>query len=178
MKNLVIVESPAKGKTIEKYLGSDFTVLSSVGHIRSIVKKTMTGKPPIDIKNGYETTYEIAPDKRKIIADLKKAVKAADTVWLATDEDREGEAIAWHLAEALNLNIEKTNRIVFHEITKSAIQNAIDNPRRIDMHLVDAQQARRILDRLVGFELSPILWRKVKGGLSAGRVQSVAVRSE
>ncbi|MCX6728749.1 MAG: type I DNA topoisomerase [Candidatus Saccharibacteria bacterium] len=174
-KNLVIVESPAKGKTIEKYLGSDFTVLSSVGHIRSIVKKTTTGKPPIDIKNGYETTYEIDPDKRKIIAQLKKAVKAADTIWLATDEDREGEAIAWHLAEVLKLD-SKTNRIVFHEITKNAIEEAVKNPRTIDMDLVRAQQARQILDRIVGFELSPVVWRKVPGGKSAGRVQSPAVR--
>lgn len=174
-KNLVIVESPAKGKTIEKYLGSDFTVLSSVGHIRSIVKKTTTDKPPIDIKNGYETTYEIDSDKKKVIADLKKAVKAADTVWLATDEDREGEAIAWHLAEVLKLD-PKTNRIVFHEITKNAIEEAVKNPRTIDMDLVRAQQARQILDRIVGFELSPVVWRKVPGGKSAGRVQSPAVR--
>lgn len=174
-KNLVIVESPAKGKTIEKYLGSDFTVLSSVGHIRSIVKKTTTDKPPIDIKNGYETTYEIDSDKKKVIADLKKAVKAADTVWLATDEDREGEAIAWHLAEVLKLD-PMTNRIVFHEITKNAIEEAVKNPRTIDMDLVRAQQARQILDRIVGFELSPVVWRKVPGGKSAGRVQSPAVR--
>ncbi len=174
-KNLVIVESPAKGKTIEKYLGSDFTVLSSVGHIRSIVKKTTTGRPPIDIKNGYETTYEIDSDKKKIITELKKAVKVAETVWLATDEDREGEAIAWHLAEVLKLD-PMTNRIVFHEITKNAIEEAIKNPRIIDMDLVRAQQARQILDRIVGFELSPVVWRKVPGGKSAGRVQSPAVR--
>jgi len=175
-KNLVIVESPAKGKTIEKFLGSDFTVLSSVGHIRSIVKKTTTGKPPIDIKNGYETTYEIDVDKKKIISGLKKAVQAAETVWLATDEDREGEAIAWHLAEVLKLDPKTTKRIVFHEITKSAIEEAIKNPRTIDMDLVKAQQARQILDRIVGFELSPVVWRKVPGGKSAGRVQSPAVR--
>jgi DNA topoisomerase-1 len=175
-KNLVIVESPAKGKTIEKFLGSDFTVLSSVGHIRSIVKKTTTGKPPIDIKNGYETTYEVDVDKKKIISGLKKAVQAADTVWLATDEDREGEAIAWHLAEVLKLDSKTTKRIVFHEITKSAIEEAIKNPRTIDMDLVRAQQARQILDRIVGFELSPVVWRKVPGGKSAGRVQSPAVR--
>jgi len=175
-KNLVIVESPAKAKTIEKYLGSDFTVLSSVGHIRSIVKKASGEKPPIDIKNGYETTYEIDADKRKIIAGLKKAVKTADTVWLATDEDREGEAIAWHLAQVLKLDPKTTKRIVFHEITKSAIEEAIKNPRYIDMDLVRAQQARQILDRLVGFELSPVVWRKVPGGKSAGRVQSPAVR--
>ena len=175
-KNLVIVESPAKGKTIEKFLGSDFTVLSSVGHIRSIVKKTTTGKPPIDIKNGYETTYEIDVDKKKIISGLKKAVQAAETVWLATDEDREGEAIAWHLAEVLKLDPKTTKRIVFHEITKSAIEEAIKNPRTIDMDLVKAQQARQILDRIVGFELSPVVWRKVPGGKSACRVQSPAVR--
>jgi DNA topoisomerase-1 len=175
-KNLVIVESPAKGKTIEKYLGSDFTVLSSVGHIRSITKKTASGKPPIDTKNGFETTYEVDSDKKKIISDLKKAVKIADTVWLATDEDREGEAIAWHLAEVLKLDPKTTKRIVFHEITKGAIEEAIKNPRTIDMDLVRAQQARQILDRIVGFELSPVVWRKVPGGKSAGRVQSPAVR--
>ena len=175
-KNLVIVESPAKAKTIEKYLGSDFTVLSSVGHIRSIVKKTSDGTPPIDVKNDYKTTYEIDVDKKKIISGLKKAVSAADTVWLATDEDREGEAIAWHLCEVLKLDTKTTKRIVFHEITKSAIEEAIKNPRTIDMDLVRAQQARQILDRLVGFELSPVVWRKVPGGKSAGRVQSPAVR--
>lgn len=175
-KNLVIVESPAKGKTIEKYLGSDFTVLSSVGHIRSIVKKTKNGTLPIDIKNGYKTIYEVDSDKKKIISGLKKAVKDADTVWLATDEDREGEAIAWHLAEVLKLDPKTTKRIVFHEITKGAIEEAIKNPRIIDMDLVRAQQARQILDRLVGFELSPVVWRKVPGGKSAGRVQSPAVR--
>ena len=175
-KNLVIVESPAKGKTIEKYLGSDFTVLSSVGHIRSIVKKTNDGTPPIDTKNDYKTTYEIDSDKKKIITGLKKAVKIADTVWLATDEDREGEAIAWHLAEVLKLDPKTTKRIVFHEITKNAIDEAIKNPRTIDMDLVRAQQARQILDRLVGFELSPVVWKKVPGGKSAGRVQSPAVR--
>ncbi len=175
-KNLVIVESPAKGKTIEKYLGSDFTVLSSVGHIRSIVKKTSDGTQAIDVKNEFKTTYEIDSDKKKIIAGLKKAVKAADTVWLATDEDREGEAIAWHLTEVLKLDVKTTNRIVFHEITKDAIEKAIKNPRTIDMDLVQAQQARQILDRLVGFELSPVVWRKVPGGKSAGRVQSPAVR--
>jgi DNA topoisomerase I len=176
MKNLVIVESPAKAKTIEKYLGSDFTVLSSVGHIRSIVKKTKDGKPPIDVKNGFETVYEVDSDKTKIISGLKKAVKTAETVWLATDEDREGEAIAWHLCEVLKLDPKKTKRIVFHEITKNAIDEAIRNPRHIDMDLVKAQQARQILDRLVGFELSPVVWRKVPGGKSAGRVQSPAVR--
>lgn len=175
-KNLVIVESPAKAKTIEKYLGKDFTVLSSIGHIRSIVKKTKDGTPPIDVKNGFKTTYEVDPEKKKVIAELKKAVKTATTVWLATDEDREGEAIAWHLCEVLGLNPETTNRIVFHEITKDAITNAIKQPRTVDMHLVQAQQARQILDRIVGFELSPVVWQKVPGGKSAGRVQSPAVR--
>lgn len=175
-KNLVIVESPAKAKTIEKYLGSDFHVLSSVGHIRGIAKKTKDGTPPIDIKNGFKTTYEIDPEKKKTVTELRKAVKEAETVWLATDEDREGEAIAWHLCEALKLDPKKTNRIVFTEITKDAITNAIKNPRTVDMDLVQAQQARQILDRLVGFELSPVVWRKVPGGKSAGRVQSPAVR--
>lgn len=175
-KNLVIVESPAKAKTIEKYLGGDFHVLSSVGHIRSIAKKTKDGRPPIDVANGFETTYEIDPEKKKTISELKKAVKAADTIWLATDEDREGEAIAWHLCEVLNLDPSKTKRIVFHEITKAAIDEAIKTPRTIDMQLVQAQQARQILDRLVGFELSPVIWQKVPGGKSAGRVQSPAVR--
>ena len=176
MSNLVIVESPAKAKTIEKYLGKDFTVLSSVGHIRSIAKKTKDGRPPIDIENGFETVYEIDPDKKKTIAELKRAVKNADTVWLATDEDREGEAIAWHLCEVLKLDPSTTKRIVFHEITKPAIEAAIKNPRTVDMHLVRAQQARQILDRIVGFELSPVVWQKVPGGKSAGRVQSPAVR--
>lgn len=175
-KNLVIVESPAKAKTIEKYLGSDFKVLSSIGHIRSIVKKTKDGTPPIDIKNGFKTTYEVDPEKKKVITELKKAVKAADTVWLATDEDREGEAIAWHLCEVLKLDPKTTKRIVFHEITKDAITEAVKNPRTVDMQLVQAQQARQILDRIVGFELSPVVWQKVPGGKSAGRVQSPAVR--
>ena len=175
-KNLVIVESPAKAKTIEKYLGKEFTVLSSVGHIRSIVKKTKDGTPPIDIKNGFKTTYEVDPEKKKVITELKKAVKAADTVWLATDEDREGEAIAWHLCEVLKLDPKTTKRIVFHEITKDAITHAIAAPRTVDMQLVEAQQARQILDRIVGFELSPVVWQKVPGGKSAGRVQSPAVR--
>ena len=174
--NLVIVESPAKAKTIEKYLGKDFTVLSSVGHIRSIAKKTKDGTPPIDVKNGFNTVYEIDSEKTKTISELKKAVKSAQTVWLATDEDREGEAIAWHLCEVLKLDPAKTNRIVFHEITKSAIEEAVKNPRVVDMQLVQAQQARQILDRLVGFELSPVVWQKVPGGKSAGRVQSPAVR--
>lgn len=177
-KNLVIVESPAKAKTIEKYLGSDFKVLSSIGHIRSIAKKTKDGTPPIDIKNGFATVYEIDPEKKKTIAELRKAVKAAgpSNVWLATDEDREGEAIAWHLCEVLKLDPTKTKRIVFHEITKPAIEAAITSPRTVDMSLVRAQQARQILDRIVGFELSPVVWQKVPGGKSAGRVQSPAVR--
>lgn len=175
-KNLVIVESPAKAKTIEKYLGKDFKVLSSIGHIRSIAKKPAGGKPPIDIKSGFKATYEVDPDKTKTITELKKAVKSAEHVWLATDEDREGEAIAWHLCEVLKLDPKKTKRIVFHEITKSAIEEAVKNPRTVDMQLVEAQQARQILDRLVGFELSPVVWQKVPGGKSAGRVQSPAVR--
>ncbi|NCO10379.1 type I DNA topoisomerase [Candidatus Saccharibacteria bacterium] len=175
-KNLVIVESPAKAKTIEKYLGKEFHVLSSVGHIRSIAKKTKDGTPPIDVKNDFQTTYEIDTEKKKTIAELKKAVKVADTVWLATDEDREGEAIAWHLCEVLGLDPLTTKRIVFHEITKTAIEEAMKSPRTIDMQLVQAQQARQILDRLVGFELSPVIWQKVPGGKSAGRVQSPAVR--
>lgn len=178
MKNLVIVESPAKAKTIEKYLGKDFHVLSSVGHIRSIVKKTKDGTPPIDVANDFFAVYEVDPEKKKVITELKKNVKAVgkDNVWLATDEDREGEAIAWHLCKVLDLPIETTKRIVFHEITKDAITNAIKNPRTVDMDLVQAQQARQILDRLVGFELSPVVWQKVPGGKSAGRVQSPAVR--
>ena len=175
-KNLVIVESPAKAKTIEKYLGKDFTVLSSVGHIRSIAKKTKTGTPPIDVANNFETTYEVDPEKKKTITELKKALKTAEQVWLATDEDREGEAIAWHLCEVLGLDPLTTKRIVFHEITKTAIEAAIKEPRTVDMQLVQAQQARQILDRLVGFELSPVVWQKVPGGKSAGRVQSPAVR--
>lgn len=170
-KNLVIVESPAKARTIQKYLGQDFEVLSSFGHIRDLPKKGMG----IDLKT-FTPDYEVSPDKKKVVADLKSAVKKAQTVWLASDEDREGEAIAWHLAEELKLNAKETNRIVFHEITKNAILNAIEKPRRIDQNLVNAQQARRVLDRIVGFEMSPVLWKKVKTGLSAGRVQSVAVR--
>lgn len=176
MKNLVIVESPAKAKTIEKYLGSDFKVLSSVGHIRSIAKKVKGGAEPIDVKNGFETIYAIDPEKKKTVAELRRAVKEAETIWLATDEDREGEAIAWHLCEVLKLNTKTTKRIVFHEITKPAIEAAVKNPRTIDMDLVRAQQARQILDRIVGFELSPVVWQKVPGGKSAGRVQSPAVR--
>jgi DNA topoisomerase-1 len=170
-KNLVIVESPAKAKTIEKYLGKDYTVKSSFGHIRDLPKKGLS----IDKANDFAPTYEISPDKKKVITELKKLSKGAE-VWLATDEDREGEAIAWHLAVALGLDTKKTKRIVFHEITKPAIMKAIEHPRTVDLHLVDAQQARRVLDRLVGYELSPVLWKKVRAGLSAGRVQSVAVR--
>lgn len=171
-KNLVIVESPAKAKTIEGFLGKDYTVKSSFGHVRDLVKKGYG----IDVEKNFTPTYEVQPDKERVIAELKKLSKSADTVWLASDEDREGEAISWHLFETLGLEKKKTKRIVFHEITKSAIQNAIANPREIDINLVNAQQARRILDRLVGFELSPILWRKIRPSLSAGRVQSVAVR--
>lgn len=171
-KNLVIVESPAKAKTIEGYLGKDFVVKSSFGHIRDLPK----GAKAIDIENNFTPSYEVSEDKKNVIKDLKKAAKASEVVWLATDEDREGEAISWHLVEALKLKPENTKRIVFHEITKPAILKAIENPRQVDKNLVDAQQARRILDRLVGFELSPVLWKKVKPQLSAGRVQSVGVR--
>ncbi|MGL4596118.1 MAG: type I DNA topoisomerase, partial [Bacteroidia bacterium] len=171
-KNLVIVESPAKAKTIEGFLGKDFLVKSSFGHVRDLVKKGLA----VDTDKNFEPYYEVSPDKEKVVNELRKLAKAAEVVWLATDEDREGEAISWHLAETLKLNEEDTRRIVFHEITKPAILKAIETPRKIDRHLVDAQQARRVLDRLVGFELSPILWKKVKPSLSAGRVQSVAVR--
>lgn len=171
-KNLVIVESPAKAKTIGKYLGPDYTVKSSIGHIRGLPSKSGS----IDVANNFEPKYAVDPDKKKVIAELKKAVKEADSVLLASDEDREGEAIAWHLAEVLKLNPKTTKRIVFHEITKSALDEAIKNPRIIDQALVEAQQARQSLDYLVGFELSPVLWRKVRPQLSAGRVQSVAVR--
>ena len=170
-KNLVIVESPAKAKTIQKYLGKDFDVKSSFGHIRDLPKKGMG----IDLET-FTPDYEVSADKKKLVTELKAAVKKADIVWLASDEDREGEAIAWHLAQELKLKEENTRRIVFHEITKNAILKAIENPRKIDQNLVNAQQARRILDRIVGFEMSPVLWKKVKTGLSAGRVQSVAVR--
>ena len=170
-KNLVIVESPAKAKTIQKYLGSDFEVKSSFGHIRDLPKKGMG----INL-NTFTPDYEVSADKKKIVAELKDAVKKAEMIWLASDEDREGEAIAWHLAQELKLKEDNTKRIVFHEITKNAILKAIENPRKIDQNLVNAQQARRILDRIVGFEMSPVLWKKVKTGLSAGRVQSVAVR--
>ena len=170
-KNLVIVESPAKAKTIQKYLGKDFAVKSSFGHIRDLPKKGMG----IDLES-FTPDYEVSADKKKVVSELKDAVKKAETVWLASDEDREGEAIAWHLAQELKLKGDNTKRIVFHEITKNAILKAIENPRNIDQNLVNAQQARRVLDRIVGFEMSPVLWKKVKTGLSAGRVQSVAVR--
>lgn len=172
VKNLVIVESPAKAKTIGKFLGPDFTVMSSYGHIRDLQKHGFS----IDVKDGFNPIYEIPDDKKELVKRLKKAAKEADAVWLASDEDREGEAIAWHLAEVLNLDPATTKRIVFHEITKPAILKAIENPRTIDIDRVNAQQARRVLDRIVGFELSPVLWKKIKPALSAGRVQSVAVR--
>ena len=176
IKNLVIVESPAKAKKIGSYLGKDYVVMASVGHIRSIAKKAPKGQKTIDTDHNFETIYEIDPDKKNVVKELKQAVKNAETVWLASDEDREGEAIAWHLCQVLGLDPAKTNRITYHEITKPAIQEAIQHPRHIDMDLVHAQQARQILDRLVGFELSPVVWRKVPGGKSAGRVQSPAVR--
>ena len=171
-KNLVIVESPAKAKTIEKFLGSDYQVESSYGHIADLPSKEIG----VDVENGFKPKYEVSSDKKALVTKLKGLAKNAEMVWLASDEDREGEAISWHLAEELKLEKNKTKRIVFHEITKTAIQKAIENPRGIDYNLVNAQQARRVLDRLVGYELSPVLWKKVKGGLSAGRVQSVSVR--
>src|SRR5476651_304522 len=171
-KNLLIVESPAKAKTIEGYLGKDFTVKSSYGHIRDLVKSD----DAIDTANDFKQKYEVPADKKQIVSELKKLAKEADMVWLASDEDREGEAISWHLYDTLDLKEATTKRIVFHEITKPAILRAIETPRKIDYNLVNAQQARRVLDRLVGFELSPVLWKKVKPSLSAGRVQSVAVR--
>ena len=172
IENLVIVESPAKAKTIEKFLGNGYTVKSSFGHIRDLEKKDLG----VDIEHNFQPKYEISSDKKTIVKELKTLAKEAKTVWLASDEDREGEAIAWHLFEVLKLKPENTKRIVFHEITKDAILHAIQNPRNIDKNLVDAQQARRVLDRLVGFEMSPVLWKKVKPSLSAGRVQSVAVK--
>jgi DNA topoisomerase-1 len=171
-KNLLIVESPAKAKTIEKFLGSDFTVKSSYGHVRDLPKEDIS----VDVENSFRPNYIVTPDKQKVVKELKEAVKKVDEVWLATDEDREGEAISWHLCQVLGLDEHTTKRIVFHEITKPAIQRAITQPRKLDLHLVDAQQARRIVDRLVGYELSGLLWKKVKGKLSAGRVQSVTVR--
>ena len=170
--NLVIVESPAKAKTIQKFLGDGFVVKSSFGHIRDL----QDNKLSVDVDGGFRPEYVVPSDKKKVVAELKKAADAAQLVWLASDEDREGEAISWHLSETLGLDKARTRRIVFHEITKDAILNAVRNPRDIDMNLVDAQQARRVLDRLVGFELSPVLWRKIQRGLSAGRVQSVALR--
>jgi len=171
-KNLVIVESPAKAKTIEKFLGKDYQVESSYGHIADLPSKEIG----VNVEDNFKPKYEVSSDKKAVVKKLKDLSKNAEVVWLASDEDREGEAIAWHLAEELKLDQNKTKRIVFHEITKSAILKAIDNPRGINYNLVNAQQARRVLDRLVGYELSPVLWKKVKGGLSAGRVQSVAVR--
>ena len=171
-KNLVIVESPAKAKTIEGFLGKDYVVKSCFGHVRDLAKKDLG----VDIEHGFLPIYVISPEKKKVVAELKKKAAESDTIWLASDEDREGEAIAWHLVSALDLDESRIKRIVFHEITKPAIIEAIENPRKIDKHLVDAQQARRVLDRLVGFELSPLLWKKIKPALSAGRVQSVAVR--
>ena len=171
-ENLVIVESPAKAKTIEGYLGKGFIVKSSFGHVRDLPKKGIN----IDIENNFNPNYEVTADKKKIVKELKDLSKKASMVWLATDEDREGEAISWHLMEALKLDAKKTKRITFNEITKSAVSKAIENPRELDVNLVNAQQARRILDRIVGFELSPVLWKKIKPSLSAGRVQSVTVR--
>ena len=170
--NLVIVESPAKARTIEKFLGDGYKVMSSYGHIRDLKKKSFS----VDVEHGFAPIYEVPADKKKLVAQLKTEADSADIVWLASDEDREGEAIAWHLQEVLKLKQENTRRIVFHEITPNAIKHAIETPRGIDLSLVDAQQARRVLDRIVGFELSPVLWKKIKPSLSAGRVQSVAVR--
>lgn len=172
IENLVIVESPAKAKTIEKFLGKDFRVISSFGHIRDLAKKNLG----IDVENNFNPTYEIPKDKAKVVSELRKLAAESKNIWIASDEDREGEAIAWHLVNVLNLDLESTKRIVFHEITKEALSDAIQNPRQVDMNLVNSQQARRILDRLVGFEVSPVLWKKVQPSLSAGRVQSVAVR--
>src|SRR6476660_2334773 len=173
-KNLLIVESPAKAKTIEKILGSDFEVKSCYGHIRDLEKDDMG----IDVNNNYEPRYIVPEEKQKVVKELKQLAKKSDEIWLATDEDREGEAISWHLCEVLGLDPKTTKRIVFHEITKGAIKNAVAHPRTVDMNMVNAQQARRVLDRIVGFELSPVLWRKIsmRNNLSAGRVQSVAVR--
>ena len=171
-KNLVIVESPGKVKTIQKFLGGDYLVKASIGHIRDLQEKKLS----VDVEHGFQPEYVVPADKKKVVSELKKLAAGAETVWLASDEDREGEAISWHLSETLALDPEKTRRIVFHEITKPAILDAIQHPRDIDRNLVDAQQARRVLDRLVGFELSPVLWRKIQPKLSAGRVQSVALR--
>ena len=171
-KNLVIVESPAKAKTIQKFLGNDFSVKSSFGHIRDLQTNSLS----VDVEHGFKPEYVVPEDKKKVVAELAAAAKGADMVWLASDEDREGEAIAWHLKETLGLKDSGTKRIAFHEITKNAILNAIASPRDVDMNLVQAQQARRVLDRLVGFELSPVLWKRIQPKLSAGRVQSVALR--
>ena len=171
-RNLVIVESPAKAKTIEKFLGSDFKVASSFGHISDLPSKDLG----VDVSGDFKPKYEISKDKKTVVKNLKDLADKSDIVWLASDEDREGEAIAWHLFRLLKLDENKARRIVFNEITESAIKNAIENPRAIDYNLVDAQQARRVLDRIVGYELSPVLWKKIKSGLSAGRVQSVSVR--
>ncbi len=171
-KNLVIVESPAKAKTIEKFLGKDFKVESSFGHIADLPSKELG----VDVDNDFSPKYIVDKDKQALVKKLRDLAKKADTIWLASDEDREGEAISWHLAEELGLDKNKTKRIVFNSVTKSAIQKAIENPREINYNLVNAQQARRVLDRLVGYQLSPVLWKKIKPGLSAGRVQSVAVR--
>src|SRR5881409_2660696 len=175
-KNLVIVESPAKARTIERYLGPDYRVLASYGHVRDLPENPGKGKFGVDVDNDFAPEYVVSDDRRKQVAEITKAAKTADTVYLATDLDREGEAIAWHVAEAANLPKEKIRRVTFSEITESAIRAAFAHPRGIDLHLVDAQQARRVVDRLVGYTLSPLLWRKVRSGLSAGRVQSVAVR--
>ena len=172
MSNLVIVESPAKAKTIEGFLGSDFTVRSCYGHIRELPKKG----DPIDVENDFSPTYVVPQDKKKVVSELSSLAKQSEIVWLATDEDREGEAISWHLLHALKLKSENTRRITFNEITKNAVLRAVDSPRDIDENLVNSQQARRIIDRIVGYELSPVLWRKVKPNLSAGRVQSVTVK--
>lgn len=170
-KNLIIVESPAKARTIKSYLGNQYEIKSSFGHIRDLPKKDLN----IDVDNGFTPSYAISPEKKKLVAELKKAAKGSE-VWLASDEDREGEAIAWHLSQVMGLDPSTTKRIVFHEITKPAIEYALKHPRTIDLNLVDSYQARRVLDRLVGYEISPVLWRKVRPGLSAGRVQSVGVR--
>ena len=172
MSKLVIVESPTKAKTISKFLGKDFKILSSFGHVRDLPKNDLG----VDVEHGFKPKYVIPTKSRKHVTELKKAAEKAEIIYLASDEDREGEAISWHLAEILGTNEDKLHRITFHEITKSAIEKALEHPRKIDMKLVDAQQTRRILDRLVGYKLSPLLWKKIQRGLSAGRVQSVAVR--
>src|SRR3954471_7823882 len=175
-KNLVIVESPAKARTIERYLGDDYRVLASYGHVRDLPENPGKNKLGVDVEHDFAPDYEIVDDRKKQVAAIEKAAGSATTVYLATDLDREGEAIAWHVAEAAEIPSAKTRRVTFSEITQGAIQDAFAHPRSIDMHLVDAQQARRVLDRLVGYTLSPLLWRKVRGGLSAGRVQAVALR--